>query len=119
MAKFRRYLRLPGGIHSEVDDEIAYHLEMKAEQLMRAGWPAEQARAEAARQFGDLQRVRAEVGHLMAQRTRGERRAHLLDELRQDIRFALRQLRTAPLFSLVAILTIGLGIGATTAIFSV
>jgi predicted permease len=119
MAPFKRFFRLPGSIQSEVNDEIAYHLEMKAEQLMREGWSAHKAREEAARRFGDERRVRQEVRELVADRTRRERRSSVLDELRQDVRFAVRQLVSAPLFALVAILTIGLGIGATAAIFSV
>ena len=115
MTKFKRYLRLPGSLHAEVDDEIAYHIEMKVEQLMSKGWPESQARQEAARQFGDEQQVRSEVRALLTD----SRKARLMEELRQDIRFAIRQLFSAPLFALVATLTIGLGIGATTAIFSV
>src|SRR5687768_16588071 len=119
MAKFKRYLRLPGSVRAEVDDEIAYHLEMKAELLMRKGWSAQHAREEATRQFGDRDQVRHEVQMLASDRARGDRRASFVDALRQDVRFAFRQLWSAPTFALVAILTIGLGIGATTAIFSV
>ena len=119
MTKFRRYLRLPGGIDEEVDDEISYHIEMKVEQLMRNGMPEQEARAEAARQFGDPARVRREVRALVSDRAKGERRASAVDELRQDVRFGVRQLRAAPRFALIAILTLGLGIGAITAIFSV
>lgn len=119
MKHFRRYFRLPGRIDAEVDDEIAYHLEMVVEQLMQKGWPEAQAREEATRQFGDVARVRHEVRNLVATRTRSEQRANVVDDARHDVRFAFRQLMAAPVFALVAILTIGLGTGATSAIFSV
>ena len=119
MTEFKRYLRLPGNEPDEVDDEIAYHIEMKTEQLMREGYPEASARAEALRQFGDRDRIRHEVSDLVGARTQQARRAGMIDGVRQDLRFAVRQLRSMPTFTLVAVLTIALGLGATIAIFSV
>src|SRR5688572_10622903 len=119
MTAFKRYLRLPGNEPDEVEDEIAYHIEMKTEQLLREGYSEEAARAEALRQFGDRDRIRHEVSDLVGARTQRERRASVMDGVRQDLRFAVRQLRGMPTFTLVAVLTIALGLGATIAIFSV
>ena len=119
MTEFKRYLRLPGNEPDEVEDEITYHIEMKTEQLMREGYPEESARAEALRQFGDRDRIRHEVRDLVGARTQQARRASVIDGVRQDLRFAVRQLRSIPTFTLVAVLTIALGLGATIAIFSV
>ena len=119
MTAFKRYLRLPGSEPDEVEDEIAYHIEMKTEQLIREGYSEESARAEALRQFGDRDRIRHEVSDLVGARTQQQRRASVVDGVRQDLKFAVRQLRSMPTFTLVAVLTIALGLGATIAIFSV
>ncbi|HEX7091045.1 MAG TPA: ABC transporter permease [Longimicrobiales bacterium] len=68
--------------------------------------------------FRDIERVKAECRRIGHQRERDMRRAEVLSELRQDVLYALRQLRAAPAFALVAVLTLALGIGATSTIFS-
>jgi putative ABC transport system permease protein len=102
----------------EVDADIAFHLDMVTEELMNQGMPEGQARAEAERRFGDVKAVAAESRQLAEERDAKERRSEQRDEMRQDVAFAIRQLRRAPAFSAMAVLTLALGFGATAAVFS-
>jgi putative ABC transport system permease protein len=106
-------------IEDQVAEEIGLHLELLARELMEEGMSEAQARAEAARRFSDRAQVAAACAGI-ARGTERRWRAHLhLAELRQDVRYGLRQLARARSFAAIALLTLATGIGATTAIFSV
>jgi putative ABC transport system permease protein len=107
-----------GSVDREVDDELEFHLEMRTRALIERGMDPATARQAAIRRFGDLQRVNTTCRRIGRLRERDMSRTEYLSELRQDVTFAGRQLLRNPGFTLVAIVMLALGIGATTAIFS-
>ncbi|HEU4996688.1 MAG TPA: ABC transporter permease [Gemmatimonadaceae bacterium] len=94
-----------------LDEEVRFHIEMQTEKNIRAGMPADEARRQALLRFGGRERWKSEA--------RDEYKGSLFDGLRKDFVFAARSLRKHRGFSVTAILTLALGIGASTAIFSV
>ena len=105
-------------VRDEIDAELAFHIEMTIRALMETGMTKNEARAEAERRFGDARSVSDECRRYGEQRDRKVSRAEFRDELKTDLSFALRQLLRAPAFSITAIATLALGIGATAAVFS-
>ena len=105
-------------VDEEVDAELAFHVEMRARELIAGGMDPADARAAAIRRFGDINRVNATCRREGRRRDRDMRRTEYLSELTQDVTFAARQLLRNPAFTLVAVVTLALGIGATAAIFS-
>jgi putative ABC transport system permease protein len=110
--------RTDEAVQSDVDDELRLHLEMRTEELVARGMARDEARREALGQFGDLRATREYCRRQGEDKERHMQRRLLFEDLVQDLRIGARSLRRAPLTTLVIMLTVGLGIGATTVIFA-
>ena len=118
---WRRIFRLPLGERSlerDIDDELAFHLSMREEKLRSLGVAADAARARAHARFGDPADVRSECLTIDRQHAREVRLMEWLESLWSDFRYAFRTFQRMPTFTAVATITLALGIGATTAMFT-
>ncbi len=105
-----RVLLRKGAVEAEMEEEMRLHLELEVEANLARGMQPREARTQALKAFGGVERFK--------ERARDERGGRHLDDLGQDLRLTLRKLRRSPGFALIVLLTLGLGIGANTAIFT-
>jgi len=105
-------------VDQEVDEELAFHIEMRARELIEKGVDARTAREMVLARVGDIGRLKRTCVDLGRKRDREMRLTLWLEELRDDVRFAVRQLKSSPGFTLVAAITLALGIGANSAMFA-
>src|SRR4051812_19396639 len=117
---WRRYLAFwESRVDEDVDDELAFHLEMRVRDYIARGMSEREARTAAAARVGDIPATRAACLTIDRRRQRRMTRTRTVDAFLQDVRYAFRTLGRQKTWTTIAVLTLALGIGATTSVYSV
>ena len=121
MSGYRRLFRLrfTRAVEREVDDEFAFHLAMRAQELQARGLSAQDARAETLRQFGDIDDARDVCRAEDIRRMREYRWTLLFDNLRQDVALSIRSMRRQPAFTASTVLTLAIAIGIAASAYGI
>jgi putative ABC transport system permease protein len=119
LRRVRAWFRSEADIARDIDEEIAFHLEMRTAALMRSGLDRAEAEARATRDFGDAGVLRRSLQRHDRRRERWRRAGAWLGDVARDVRFACRSLVRAPGFTVAAVVTLILGVGASVAMFTV
>ena len=118
--KWHRYLHFwRANIAADVDAELTFHVDARTEELCAEGLDRSAARTQALREFGDVDFTRRTLQAMDERHAADSRRAHLLADLGRDFQVAIRSLTRSPGLVAVVVLTFALGIGVTSAIYSV
>ena len=118
----KRIFRLPltrERIDRALDDELGFHLQGRVDDFIAQGMSRAQAEAEARRRFGDYAGHRRRTRDIDERAVRDRNRVEWVGTFRRELTHAVRSLRRSPAFSLIAFVTLALGLGASTAIYTI